>query len=64
MDVNKKDIYYIADGVNDINMMKNVTHKIAVKNADTELIKQSGCRQLDKNLQDYLKEELLKEIDG
>lgn len=45
-------------------MMKNVTHKIAVKNADTELIKQSGCRQLDKNLQDYLKEELLKEIDG
>ena len=64
LDVNKKDIYYIADGVNDINMMKNVTHKIAVKNADTELIKQSGCRQLDKNLQDYLKEELLKEIDG
>ena len=64
LDVNKKDIYYIADGVNDINMMKNVTHKIAVKNAYTELIKQSGCRQLDKNLQDYLKEELLKEIDG
>ena len=45
-------------------MMKNVEHKIAVKSADLELITKTGCRQLDKELQDYLKEDFLRELNG
>ena len=64
IDMEEKEIYYIADGRNDINMMKNVEHKIAVKSADLELITKTGCRQLDKELQDYLKEDFLRELNG